>query len=618
MRPEAKSRFAIGALILALAGCEAAPHQPAGVATTALAPADDGDPRPETPPTAIDWAGAGDCLAQLRLLHATAGQGRLDERQGTPFAVVLVAPTTSLEWIEAPVVPVVGDLPLPSFEDAGAASAAAPCLLLVEPARDLRAAHRVVDLEDVASEYQSGVRSERNPDYDAAQARVRDAERADGKGGPGVLRVGDPMLDLVGLLVGGVIATFGDLGDGDLDDALSELKETPRSRDRPIYRAYQFERSTVRAGKEAIIPIALRDLRRNRIRRTELRQREMREFAVLEGLDPRDPDYEQHRAGGLSWREFEHWERQPPKLPISAIVAALVEPGAAREPADENEAPAGNQVDAIAESGSALDAGGTAAAGHATTAEPRTRLTAVTALAPMAGPDASPPGERPVSGTDERMPLRSGMSAARASPEAGEGRLPGLPTGSAAMATASDLRVASVVRLRAGSHRGNGFYVKPRLVVTAADVVGTASVVEVTTSDGQELLGLVVLTDPARKLAVIHVPRAGPATPFAETPELAPGRAAQVVELAGDGRARVIPAALEAAPPSSDPSGDGALAPHLQLQDGGEHAVAGAPIFLGDRAVGLVADPGGAPTGSVIAIDEIAELLESEALAALH
>jgi hypothetical protein len=611
MRPEARSRFAIGALILALAGCAAAPHQPAGAATRAGAPAEDSGSRQATAAPAIDWAGAGDCLAQLRLLHVTAEQGRLDESQEPPFAVVPAAPTTSLEWIEAPVVPVVADLPLQSFEDQGAASAAAPCLLLVEPARDLRAAHRVVDLEDVASEYESGSRSEKNPDYDAAQARVRDAERARGKGGPSVLRVGDPMLDLVGLLVGGVIATFGDLGDGDLDGALSELKETPRSRDRPIYRAYEFERSTVRAGKEAIIPIALRDLRRNRIWRTELRQREMREFAVLEGLDPRDPDYEQHRAGGLSWREFEHWQSQPPQLPVSALVAALVEPGAAREPPDESEPPAGNQEDLVAEPGSAYATRGTAAADYAGAAG--ARLAAAAALAPTAGPDAGLPGPR--RRADEGMPLRSGMSAARVFPEA---RLPGLPIDPAGTATASDLRIASVVRLQSGGHRGNGFYVRPRLVVTAADVVGTASVVDVTTSDGQELLGLVVLTDPTRNLAVVHVPRAGPATPFAETPEFAPGQATQVVELAGDGRARVIPAALEAAPPAGDPSGHGAMAPRLQLEDRGEGAVVGAPIFLGDRAVGLVADPSGGPTGSVIAIDEVAELLESEALAALH
>ena len=126
----------------------------------------------------------------------------------------------------------------------------------------------------------------------------------------------------------GVIAAFDQVGShDDVGDALAALKETPRSRDRPVYRAYEFERSTVRAGKEATIGVALRDVRHARIWRSEVRQREMRELAVLEGLDPRDRDYEQHRAGALSPEEFEHWQQQPPQLPMSALVAALVEQG---------------------------------------------------------------------------------------------------------------------------------------------------------------------------------------------------------------------------------------------------------------------------------------------------
>ncbi|MGH6899731.1 MAG: hypothetical protein ACREJ5_24810, partial [Geminicoccaceae bacterium] len=56
----------------------------------------------------------------------------------------------------------------------------------------------------------------------------------------------------------------------------------------------------------------------------------------------------------------------------------------------------------------------------------------------------------------------------------------------------------------------------------------------------------------------------------------------------------------------------------LRLQEGGARTVAGAPIFLGDRAVGLVADPSRAPTRRVIGIPEVTELLESEALAGLR
>jgi S1-C subfamily serine protease len=602
MRIAAGAWLAAAGLSFGLTGCQIAPSKQSESTAT---PAVTVDARPDDAPAPIAWSGAADCLGQLRLLHAAARQGRLDESHEPPFAVLPVASTTSLAWIEAPMVPVIADLPLKSYEDRGAAMAAAPCLLLVEPARNLRAAHRVIGFEDVASQYQSGVRSERNPDYEAAQARVREAERDSRSGGPGVLRVGDPMLDLVGLVVGGVISAFGDLGDEDLDEALADLKETPRSRDRPVYRAYQFERSTVRAGKEAIIPIALQDLRHGGIWRAELRQREMRQFAVLEGLDPRDRDYEQQRAGALSWREFEHWQRQPPQLPLSALVAALAEAdgAAARLPAAAPEL----LVDATSES----------AAGHETgragTVE-LARVGSVASLAPAAGPDAGAPRLAAARRGAEPVPPPSEASAPWPLPEAGRNLLPGPPTEPAAAAATSDPRVASVVRLRAGTRRGNGFYVGPRLVVTLADVVGAASVLDVTTSGGEEVLGLVVLRDPIRNLAVVHVPRAGPVTPFADVPALGPGRTVQVVELAADGRARMIPAGL-GSPPLSDA---GMRAAQLELEAAGARPVAGAPVFSDDGAVGLVARSSGGSTGSVIGIAEVAELLESEALAALR
>jgi hypothetical protein len=498
----------IWAVTWALAGCQDSASQSEQAVTMAASPTATASPGPQDPPASpIDWAGAGDCLGQLRLLHTAAREGRLNARHEPPFAVLQAASTTGLEWTQAAPVPLVADLPLPFSENRGAAAAAAPCLLLVEPAREIRAASRVIGFEEVASAYQSSVRSEKNPDYEAAQERVREARRDTGESGPGVLRVGDPMLDLVGLLVGGVIATFGQIGDDDVDDALAELKETPRSRDRPVYRAYAFERSTVRAGKEAIVAVELRDVRRGRVWRSQLRQREMRELAVLEGLDPRDRDYEQHRAGAMSWREFEHWQRQPPQLPLSALVAALIEPGGSVVPPRTGDA----ELVAGVPSGLEPAAGGPSA--------------------------ATPPG--PARRPRARMPGPAQATAAEMAPEAWGSRQVGAPSDPDGLTTAHDPRVASLVRLDAGRRSGNGFYVEPRLVVTAADVVGTASVIDVTTSDGEAVLGLVVLTDPIRNLAVVHVPRAGQPMPVAEA-AMGPSRRVQVIDLARDGRARIV------------------------------------------------------------------------------
>jgi hypothetical protein len=602
MQHEARDGVAVLALAGVLAACQVAPPDRAASATASAAAAavaahEDGSSA--SPPVPIDWAGADDCLGQLRLLHAAAVQGRLEAAHAPPFAVVSATAPTSLEWIGAPTVPLVLDLPLDSYEDQGAAAAAAPCLLLVEQPSDLRAGHRVIDFQNVASLYQSGVRSERNPDYDAAQARLREAERESRNGGPDILRVGDPMLDLVGLLVGGVIATFSHLGSGnDTDEALTALKETPRSRDRPVYSAYEFERSTVRAGKEATIPIALRDLRRGHAWRTQLRQREMRQLAVVEGLDPRDRDYEQHRAGAFSWEEFDHWQRQPPQLPVSALVAALV------EMRDAGGGPRTNGAELVADASSSMPPTGWSEADHATAGEP--------SAAPLLA--AIEPGEGPGAGSKHAAAPFRGAPAAQPLLDPGPAREGGAGPEATVFAAAVDPRMASVVRLETASGRGGGFYVKPRLVVTTADLVGTASVIEVTTGDGEEVLGLVVHTDPARNLAVVHVPRTGrPAALFDEA-ALVPAGGVDVLELLGHDRARVTFARLRSPAPAT---GGTDTTARFELDVAGTPPAMGTPVFLNERAVGLVAaQDSGRP--HFVHLDGLAAVLESEALAALR
>jgi hypothetical protein len=581
-------------VVLALAGipcgCQTAPQDATAVATVAGADAPDPEQRSAPRLASIDWPGTGDCLEQLKLLHELAAQGRLEEAHAPPFAVAATTPLSGLEWVDADPVPLLADLPLDSYEDRAAAAAAAPCLLLVAHPGDVRAAHRVVDFDIVASEYQSGVRSERNPEYDTAQARLREAERETKSRGPRILRVGDPLLDLVGLMVGGVIATFDQVGsDDDLDDALAALKETPRSRDRPVYRAYEFERSTVRAGKEATIGVALRDLRRARTWHAEVRQREMRELFVLEGLDPRDRDYEQHRAGALSREEFEHWQRQPPQLPISALVAALIgESNIVAEP---------HAPELLAEGQPVVPAVERLAAAEAEETAP-SALSEIAALAPGAGPDA---GSIRADTGPEAAPFRiEARAAAR----------PGPAVERTDLAAAHDPRLASVVRLEAGSRRGNGLYVRPRLVVTAADLVGSASVIDVATSKGEAGLGLVVHVDPERNIAFVHVPRAGRPALRSDAARSWPGHAVDVLELTGPGQARMTRSILQ------DISGTTAL--RLELDPADAAVSIGAPVFLSDRAVALVAGREGAPGGNVISIDALDRLLESEALAALH
>jgi hypothetical protein len=550
---------------------------------------------PEAPP--IDWAKAEDCRARLRLLEEAVASGRLNPDERPPIAVVLPGSPGGRDWLAPPSVAIAADLPLGVHERTDAAELGVPCVLLIEPARDQRVGHRLLGRETVRSAYQNGTRSERNPDYDLAQLRVRQAERELKDDGPDILKVGDPMLDLVGLLVGGVFSGFSQgANERELDEAVTELASIPRSRDRALYRAYEFERITMIAGKEATIPVALLDRANGRVWRAELRQRERRELVILEGLDPRDRDYDKHSAGTLSRNDFERWQREPPQLQLSAIAAALRE-------GDPTPTP-----DPLAVAAVQPPEPGTIAADPGRSdpveAEPIDRTDLVAA--------ANRPSESVVGlveddpwSADDARPAATGPDLAAVAPGAGP-----------RAAAPGDPRAAGVVHLTAGGRSGSGIYVRPDLVLTTAQLVERTSVVDVVTRDGARVLGLVARSDLIRGLALVQVARAGPPVTFYDGPPLEPGRPLEAIALAGGGAATVTPARLREIDPAFGRAYIDSPAAPVQAQ--------ATPWFLGDRVVALVAggDAVDLPDGSLPAVraTEILDFLYGSggALAALR
>ena len=505
----------------------------------------------------IDWS-AGDCLSGLRTLQQAASEGRLTADDRPPFAVQLVAPPG--EWLDAvPELPIEADLPL-ALDGAGAAGGAR-CVIRIGPPREQRAAHRAVDLQDVRSAYQSALRSERNPEYDAAQLAHREA-KDDAKGSDRVVRVGDPLLDLIGTTVGGLIGTFDRRSQQqEVDDAAAELAATPRSRDRPVYRPYSFERVVVRAQKQAVVPVALLDAGGRELRRAELRQSERREFFVLRGLDPRDRDYEQHRSSSMSRAELARWARTPPALRLSSVAVALTEGARAAETGLADIAPAAGPL--MPEPGVEPDLAlwpDEAALVDDPAREPllqdwvdEPESDPVRLSAPDPGADWARPVGLDIAGLDIAG-LEPGMASGRAvAPGAAHGPV--------------DPRAASVVVIRAGRAAGNGFYLREDLVLTTYQLVGATSVVDVTTADGATVPALVAAVDPAQDLALLQVPRPGP------------------------------PATLyqgNALPPVSAPG-----APGL-------------PVLVDDQVVGMTTGTGTAGQ-SVVPVDAIRAFLDSQA-----
>jgi Trypsin-like peptidase domain len=608
----------IGACLV-LAACQTTGLEPASPPTAPSTAAAEARPS-ETWPK-IDWTGAPDCRAKLALVaEATeAGHWRPDERP--PIAVVLPGRTDQADWLAPPSVTVAADLPLELHERTDPTNRDPPCLLLVEPARDLRVGQRLIGRETVRSLYESGVRSERNPEYDAAQVRVRQAERATKEKAPGVLSVGDPLLDLVGLFVGGIISGFSQGGhDRELDEATTALAATPRSIEQPVYRPYQFERQTILAGREATIPVALVDRPNRRLWRAELHRRERRQFEILDGLDPRDRDYDKLSAASVTRHDFERWQREPPQLELSAIVAALR--GARPAPASDSVTAAIDQPEPAAAAAEPAPIGARAEPVLEPVPDRRSADPAPTGLdrriAPadglddlLAGADAgSGPVARALAVDSFAGPLadRAGLEPREhrrhrvaAWPAAGDRAI--APAAGPAVTPGADGRPASVVRLNAGTRAGSGVYVRADLVLTTAQLVDGSSVVDVATADGARVLGLVARADRARNLALIQVARPGPPAALYDGPPVQPGRPVEAIALTEGAGVVLTPGRYRDAGAISGITGGASVdlaqidvrSPPLQPE--------GLPWFLGDRVIGVgVGSPeGGAdrPLGAV-------------------
>jgi hypothetical protein len=545
---------------------------------------------------AIDWAAAPDCRGKLGLLVEAndAGHWRPDEQP--PIAVVLSGPADGLDWLTSPVATVRADLPLEVYQRADPATPEVPCLVVVEPARDQRAAKRLLGHETVRSLYESGSRSQRNPEYDAAQLRLRQAERATKEKTPGILRVGDPLLDMVGLLVGGVISGFSQGSrERDVDQAMSALAATPRSVEQPVYRPYKFERETVLAGREATIPVALVDRANDRLWRAQLHRRERRQFEIVDGLDPRDRDYQKYSAASMSGQDFERWQNEPPQLELSAVVAALRDASATAGPEAVTAAldqlmqpPPPSAPPALTPTGStagpALEATDRRPAGHRR-ARPGDRTR------PSAEPD------RWIAGPDGIDGLVAQASAAGEPLAAPVGGFDLAPAAGPAPTPGGDPRVASIVRIIAGTRDGSAVYVRPDLVLTTAALVAGSAVVEIATADGMRVLGLVARADQARNLALVQVAHPGPPAALYDGPPAPGGGQVEGIALTDGAGVLVTPGRYRAGSGSAaaDLAKIEVRAPPAQLE--------GLPWFLGDQVIAIGAGGGvGQGQGGVRAV----------------
>ena len=310
---------AMALLCASLAACQLTDH------LTNAAASSEPDLAPEAlaaEPTmaAIDWSPGQNCLAMLSTLETALAKGTITGLDDTPFILISDGPAAhGGRWS--------------SFGNTATLSSGRPsdssearCVLRVGRASEQESDHKVLDREQVRSRYQSGTRSEKNPAYEVAKARLRQAEKAAKPGKSSIIKVGDPLLDLVGTVVGGALTGFGQWGSGDqLEEALDTLMATPPSIEHPIYKSYHFERARVRASREATLPVTLTDRRLQRSWKASLRRLEHRELFLLSGLDRQDEDYARHSEDSVTKDGLRQWLAEAPSPSLADVTAVLLQ-----------------------------------------------------------------------------------------------------------------------------------------------------------------------------------------------------------------------------------------------------------------------------------------------------
>jgi len=453
---------------LALTACTA-PDQPAAVHLAEIAPAA-GDAA--VPDASIEWPEAPSCAALLGELAALDAERarRLD-----PLTAPLVVTSLGHDGL-----PVRTDLPIP--EVAPAATGAAACAILVGAPVPLPAAtDTVIGRRTVHSAYPTGTKRRRNPAHQELERELAAAER-DKAEEVDILRTGDPLLDLIGTVAGGIIGGIGAAAEqSNVRAAEAALAATPAFIEDPILTPYRYELVELEAERRLAVPVALHERDLGSTLETTVTLAERRRFAVGDGRHPKDVE-PQHAAGAapVTAAELAAWRRARPPIATSVLVThlAAVEPTAPAEP-------------------------GSLEATMARLSSP----TAVTAETAEPHP--------PATGKNGRIGMPEALTAA-------VDAILDTPEPAAGPATPPPTRLQPDNLVRAGANDHAGFYVTEEHVLVPAEALGHSSLLVVRYPDGMRAHGLVELVDETLGLALVYLPRRGAALPLQAAASPAP------------------------------------------------------------------------------------------------
>lgn len=472
---------ALGLLPLLLAAC-AAPDVPTPAGTSASLTVEpsadpDGISIPGSSPSA-DWPRADSCASLVRELAGMQPEAvRALEAAESPLAMAS---------LDAGKQSVRADLPIPQV--APTLLEQGRCAILVGAAQPTEPTTvRVLDRRLVHSAYPTGTKRRRNPEHQQLETELAAARRDDSDGGD-VLKTGDPLLDLIGIVANGVIGGISAVSSQREIRAIeAALEDTPPFIEDPILTPYRYELVEVEAGRGAVLPVVLHDGSGGRAWRTTITLSEQRRFAIADERQAADTQPPPGRNITLTTSdELARWRTSIPPVATSTILAHLAAAGQANEPA-----PASLEV-IIAELRTGIPH---SPQGSIATAE------APTTSRLLSG---APPLDKPLK---REPPSTLAAMSATAEPAAGASLLLDSPVLVERADTTGELPAIELLEL--GDGAAFGFYVTAEHIVAPAEALGRSSLIAVRYPDGMRAHGLVELVDADLGLALVYLPRAG-------------------------------------------------------------------------------------------------------------
>jgi hypothetical protein len=382
-------------------------------------------------------------------------------------------------------VAVTADLPVPDIAIAGLGGfecgliIGAPVALPVGP-------DQVGDQSTIHSTYPAGTKRRNNPEYQRLERELAASRRAVADDAD-ILRTGDPLLDLIGTVAGGIIGGIGAASaNREARSLKAALDGTPAFIEDAILAPYQYTLREVEAERRFALPVALHDRPAGLSWQTSIAVSERKRFAVAMGRHAGDAEVPRTAEATLTTPDaLAAWRQAAPPLSMRMILSFV---GAAGEAAPAT----------LATTVAALRV---------------SRHETFTAL-------AAGPGDAPHDGVRRDTPLAGGSMPAeplRTLEHAPDTRQPGpLPPAARKAAIAGSGGVAHVLDrdlLAVGPDGLAAFYVTREHVVAPAEALGHSSLVVVRYPDGMRAHGLVEVVDDDLGLALLYLPRPGQPLP---------------------------------------------------------------------------------------------------------